>query len=81
VTPPDSRASSEIGRLQGLPIGSNNVPPARISDQLRAGTVDIDVDISDCTEDEREAATTALMNMKGPDSPRAGDTAETLYYA
>jgi hypothetical protein len=57
------------------------VPLARISDQLRAGTVDVDVDISDCTQDEREAATTVLMNMQGLDSPRAGDTVETLYYA
>jgi hypothetical protein len=66
VTPPDLTASTEIGKLQGLPIGSFNVPPARISDPLRAGTVDIDVDISDCTQDEREAAS---------------DTAETFYYA
>jgi len=52
------------------------VPLARISDQLRTGTVDIEVDISDCTQNEREAATTVLMNMKGLDSPRAGDTVE-----
>jgi hypothetical protein len=57
------------------------VPLARISDPLRAGTVDIDADISDCPQDEREAGTTVLMNMTGLDSPRAGDTAETLYFA
>ena len=54
------RSGRSTCRLRGSPTSCAPAPST------------LTVDISDCTQDEREAATTVLMNMKGLDSPRAG---------
>jgi hypothetical protein len=71
----------EIRRAPGGISGMDIMPLVRLVAALQEGTGEIDIDLSDCDEVQRDNTTAVLSNVRIQVSPKARDAAERLYVA